>query len=62
MRFLSGVIIGFFICTVGFIEVVHIVSKGARIIEHVIQDQWMQDRGRVRNPQPTEANINDKTV
>lgn len=62
MRFLSGVIIGFFICTVGFIEVVNIVSKGARIIEHVIQDQWMQDRGRVRNPQPTEANINDKTV
>ena len=62
MRFLSGVIIGVFICTVGFIEVVNFVSKGARIIEHVIQDQWMQDRGRVRNPQPTEANINDKTV
>ena len=62
MRFLSGVIIGVFICTVGFIEVVNIVSKGARIIEHVIQDQWMQDRGRVRNPHPTEANINDKTV
>ena len=62
MRFLSGVIIGVFICTVGFIEVVNIVSKGARIIEHVIQDQWMQDRGRVRNPQTTEANTNDKTV
>ena len=62
MRFLSGVIIGVFICTVGFIEVVNIVSKGARIIEHVIQDQWRQDRGRVRNPQPTEANTNDKTV
>ena len=62
MRFLSGVIIGVFICTVGFIEVVNIVSKGVRIIEHTIQDQWMQDRGRVRNPQPTEANINDKTV
>ena len=61
MRFLSGVIIGVFICTVGFVEVVNIVSKAARIIDHTIQDQWMQDRGRVRHPQPVEAN-NDKTI
>ncbi len=62
MRFLSGVIIGVFICTVGFVEVVNIVSKGIRIIEHTVQDQWMQDRGRVRHPQPVEANNNDKTI
>lgn len=63
MRFLSGVIIGVFICTVGFVEVVNIVSKGVRIIEHTFHDQWMQDRGRIRHPQPQPVEVNnDKTI
>ncbi len=62
MRFLSGVIIGVFVCTVGFVEVVNIISKGARIIEHTFQDQWMQDRGKIRHPQPVEVNRNDETI
>jgi hypothetical protein len=67
MRFIFGLIMGFFICTIGVAEIINVVSKGVRIFEHV----WMnpnpygihhtQPKHSEQLVEPIETN-NDKTI
>jgi hypothetical protein len=52
MKFLLGVFVGFSIFAIGIAEIVNVATKGMRIIEHTVQDQWLQERGKIRQPAP----------